>query len=149
MKKLVILVLLTVFTVVGCKTQSAAIKKDSAAISLEYEAITRGNYKKVIVKQDTVITIKDRDMNDVVTLPLSKSDWNSVLQSLEKVNLDQLDKLEAPSKKHQFDGAPLANLKIIKGDKTYQSVTFDHGNPPVEIKEVVEKMLAESDFKKK
>ena len=148
MKKLVLLLLFTVMAV-GCKTQSSAIKKDSEKISFEYEAITRGKYNKIIVKQDTVITIKDREMKDVVTRSLPKSDWNDLLESVGKVNLDKLSTLEAPSKKHQFDGAPLANLKIIRGEKTYQTVTFDHGNPPAEIKEVVTKLLSVSDLNKK
>lgn len=149
MKKLALLLLFTAIVAVGCKTQSSAIKKDSEKISFEYEALTRGKYNKIIVKQDTVITIKDREMKDVVTRSLPKSDWNSLLESVGKVNLDKLSTLEAPSKKHQFDGAPLANLKVIRGDKTYQTVTFDHGNPPAEIKEVVTKLLSVSDLNKK
>ena len=61
MKKFAAIVLLALFAV-GC---ASALKKESDKISFEYEAITRGSYKKVIVKQDTVITIKDRDLKDV------------------------------------------------------------------------------------
>ena len=145
MKKFAAIVLLTLFTV-GC---ASALKKESDKISFEYEAITRGSYKKVIVKQDTVITIKDRDLKDVVTAGLKNGEWNSLLKSLEGVNLEGLNDIKAPSVKHQVDAAPIANLKVIRGDKTYQSKSFDHGNPPQEIKDVVEKIMAASDFKKK
>lgn len=145
MKKFAAIVLLALFTV-GC---ASALKKESDKISFEYEAITRGSYKKVIVKQDTVITIKDRDLKDVVTAGLKNGEWNSLLKSLEGVNLEGLNDIKAPSVKHQVDAAPIANLKVIRGDKTYQSKSFDHGNPPQEIKDVVEKIMAASDFKKK
>lgn len=145
MKKFATIVLLALFAV-GC---ASALKKESDKISFEYEAITRGSYKKVIVKQDTVITIKDRDLKDVVTAGLKNGEWNSLLKSLEDVNLEGLDEIKAPSVKHQVDAAPIANLKVIRGDKTYQSKSFDHGNPPQEIKDVVDKIMAASDFKKK
>ncbi|KGO83375.1 hypothetical protein Q763_05010 [Flavobacterium beibuense F44-8] len=145
MKKFAAIVLLALFAV-GC---ASALKKESDKISFEYEAITRGSYKKVIVKQDTVITIKDRDLKDVVTAGLKNGEWNSLLKSLEGVNLEGLNEIKAPSVKHQVDAAPIANLKVIRGDKTYQSKSFDHGNPPQEIKDVVEKIMAASDFKKK
>ena len=145
MKKFAAIVLLALFTV-GC---ASALKKESDKISFEYEAITRSSYKKVIVKQDTVITIKDRDLKDVVTAGLKNGEWNSLLKSLEGVNLEGLNDIKAPSVKHQVDAAPIANLKVIRGDKTYQSKSFDHGNPPQEIKDVVEKIMAASDFKKK
>lgn len=145
MKKFAAIVLLALFAV-GC---ASALKKESDKISFEYEAITRGSYKKVIVKQDTVITIKDRDLKDVVTAGLKNGEWNSLLKSLEGVNLEGLNEIKAPSVKHQVDAAPIANLKVIRGDKTYQSKSFDHGNPPQEIKDVVNKIMAASDFKKK
>jgi len=145
MKKFAAIVLLALFAV-GC---ASALKKESDKISFEYEAITRGSYKKVIVKQDTVITIKDRDLKDVVAAGLKNGEWNSLLKSLERVNLEGLNDIKAPSVKHQVDAAPIANLKVIRGDKTYQSKSFDHGNPPQEIKDVVDKIMAASDFKKK
>lgn len=145
MKKFAAIVLLALFAV-GC---ASALKKESDKISFEYEAITRGSYKKVIVKQDTVITIKDRDLKDVVTAGLKNGEWNSLLKSLERVNLEGLNDIKVPSVKHQVDAAPIANLKVIRGDKTYQSKSFDHGNPPQEIKDVVDKIMTASDFKKK
>lgn len=145
MKKFAAIVLLALFAV-GC---ASALKKESDKISFEYEAITRGSYKKVIVKQDTVITIKDRGLENVTTKGLKNGEWNGILKSLEGVDLDGLNEIKAPSVKHQVDAAPIANLKVIRGDKTYQSSSFDNGNPPQEIKDVVEKIISASDLQKK
>lgn len=88
-------------------------------------------------------------MDTVVTQPLRNGEWNSLLKLLEMVNLDGLNDIKPPSVKHQVDAAPIANLKVIRGNKTYRSSSFDHGNPPQEIKDVVEKIISASDMKMK
>lgn len=152
MKKIA-LVLLTVIFAVGCSSTKTAqnsntnTKSASNGLSFEYEALTRGSYKKVVVTKDSIITIKDREMKDVVSKAISKGDWDKLAAASEKVNLDGLHELKAPSNKNHADAALAANLKVIKGDKTYNSSTFDHGNPPAEIAPLVNKIIAMSDLK--
>lgn len=151
MKKIAV-ILLTVLFAVGCsstKTAQTATKPSGESLSFEYEAMTRGSYKKVVVTKDSIVTIKDREMKDVVSKSVSKSDWDKLTASLEKINLDGLNNIKAPSNKNHADAALAANLKIIKGDKTYNSSTFDHGNPPAEIAPLVNKIIALSDLKTK
>jgi len=151
MKKILSLLLVTTALVTGCsssKTSASADKKASADISFEYSAMTRGSFKKVIVKQDTIVTVTDRAMKTATSKALSTADWNSLVSASRKVKVESLETLEVPSKKHQFDGALAANLQIIKGGTTYQSATFDDGNPPAEIKELVEKIITLSDLNK-
>lgn len=152
MKKIALL-LLTIAFAVGCSSTknatSNAADKTANLLSFEYTASTRGSYKKVVVTNDSIVTIKDHTMKDVVTKSISKSDWNQLTAAADKVNLDGLNTVKAPSVKHQFDGALAANLKIIKDGKEYTSTTFDHGNPPSEIAAVVTKIVAISDIQKK
>lgn len=153
MKKIA-LVLLTIIFAAGCSStkktaQAADTKSNGSGLSFEYEASTRGAYKKVVVTQDSIITIKDRDMKDVVSKPLAKGDWDKLSAIAEKVNPEGLKDIKAPSVKHQFDGALMANLKLVKDGKEYKSVTFDHGNPPAEIAPLVTKIIAMSDLKTK
>jgi hypothetical protein len=58
------------------------------------------------------------------------------------LDLDLLSQLKAPTEKRLFDGAAIANLKITKQGKTFESQSFDHGYPPAEIEKVVNKMLS-------
>jgi hypothetical protein len=45
--------------------------------------------------------------------------------------------LKAPSQKRFHDGAAAANLTIAYKGKTYESQSFDDGNPPAEIAALV------------
>jgi len=151
MKKIALLILTLAFAVGCSSTKKPVTKADTAkgSLSFEYVASTRGAYKKVVVTSDSIVTIKDHAMKDVVSKSINKSDWNQLVTASEKVSLEALNDVQAPSKKHQFDGALAANLKIIKDGKEYTSTTFDHGNPPVEIKSMVVKILMISDLDKK
>lgn len=154
MKKIA-LVLLTIIFAAGCSSTKTAknnvtdTKSAANGLSFEYEASTRGAYQKVVVTQDSVITIKDREMKDVVKKTTTKGDWDKLTAAAGKINPEGLKDLKAPSVKHQFDGALMANLKIIKDGKEYRSVTFDHGNPPAEIAPLVTKIIGMSDLKTK
>ncbi|HEU4496835.1 MAG TPA: hypothetical protein VFR70_07260 [Flavobacterium sp.] len=129
----------------GCT--DSEVKKESKNISFEYEAHTRGSYKKVLAKQDTVFTIASRN-GKPVQKKLSEKDWNALLAIASKVDAEKLKDLKAPSEKRFHDGAMIATLKVIYKDKTYESAAFDHGNPPAEIKDLVNKILQVSDLEK-
>lgn len=150
MKKIA-LVIMTIALAVGCSsTKKATAKADTAnSLSFEYTASTRGSYNKVIVTQDSVVTIKDHEMKNVSTKSLKKADWDKLVADTEKIDLTTLEGIKAPSTKHQFDGALGANLKVIKDGKEYNSATFDHGTPPAEIAGIVTRILTVSDLQKK
>ena len=70
-------------------------------------------------------------------------DVNKELSSLtNSVNLEQLATYKDPTQKRFYDGAAIANLKITSNGKEYQTVDFDHGNPPVEIEKLVNKITS-------
>jgi len=141
--------ILVFFLAKGCGSSEVKteLQKESANISFEYEANTRGSYKKVLAKQDTVYTIKTRN-GKPEERTLSKKDWNSLLDLLSKVDATKIADLKAPSEKRFYDGAMIAGLKVIYKDKTYESSNFDHGNPPAEIKDLVNKIIEVSDLDK-
>lgn len=157
MKKLIFLLLGVMILVVGCKSQSGAINKDSKSagksenskMAFEYEAMTRGVYNKIIVTQDSIITIKDREKKNTVAKLTKKADWDFLITSIKKIHPEELGNLKAPSNKNFVDAALAANLKVISNGVAVSSPNFDHGNPPAEIKELVNRLIAISDLKKK
>ncbi|MBL4568525.1 MAG: hypothetical protein JKY69_02310, partial [Flavobacteriaceae bacterium] len=53
----------------------------------------------------------------------------------------------APTDDRIRDAALHATLTIILGDKTYSSQTFDHGNPPKELKSLIDALFKFVDLK--
>lgn len=138
-----IISLLTVFLFVlgSCNSQKNAVGTNDKMkdIEIQYEANTRGFYQKLVLKNATISSTNDRDgKENPIVQKVSDADWNALIQELNKVDLENLSTLKAPTEKRFYDGAAIANLKIIYSGKTYQSSDFDHGFPPMQIKRVVE-----------
>ena len=148
MKKLLSLLIITVLVATGCSaTRQSELQKKSAGIAFEYEANTRGAYKKVIVTPDSITTIKDRDMKDVVARKLKAKEWKQLAAAYDSIkNVPGISDLKAPSNKSSYDGAMIANLKIIVAGQESTSSSFDHGNPPAEIKGLTNKIIELSDL---
>lgn len=149
MKKIIPILFLALAIVTGCssvkdKTTAAApsLQKESENITFEYTALTRGAYKKVIVTSYDIVTIKDHDKKDVVTKKLTAEEWKTLSNAYKAIpNVAGINEIAVPSQKHQFDGALAAILTITVADQVYQSSTFDHGNPPAEIKPLVDGII--------
>jgi hypothetical protein len=150
MKKILSLLIITVLITAGCSaTRQSELQKKSAGIAFEYEATTRGAYKKVIVSPDSITTVKDRDMKNVVARKLKAKEWKQLVEAYDLIkNVPAMGDLKAPSNKSNYDGAMMANLKIIVAGQQNTSSTFDHGNPPAEIKALTDKIIELSDLNK-
>ena len=136
--KLFTVLLLSVLLGKSCSSQT---KNDLKTAILEYTASTRGFYQKISVKDQMVTVSKDRSGKDEpVTTKISDADWKEFVGYFETINLDGLSSLKAPTEKRFYDGAAIANLKVIYKDKTYETNAFDHGYPPAEIKKIVDKI---------
>ena len=132
------LLLLTIFLGKSCEGQS---KQDLESAVIEYTANTRGFYQKITVQNQMVIISKDRSGQEkVVPTKIAAKDWEELVDYFNKMELDSLPKLKAPTEKRFHDGAPIANFKITFKDKTYETTSFDHGFPPKEIKKFVDKI---------
>ena len=58
-----------------------------------------------------------------------------------EIDLDAMRKLVPPSTESHTDRAMIGSLSINKNGKYYKSSTFDHGNPPKEIKELIDALF--------
>lgn len=111
-------------------------------LTVTYQATSRGYANYVSVSENEVKLSSDRSLQKMDTFDCKKEDWEAVETLLKKVNPKTFQNLKAPSNKHTFDGAAHATLTLINGDLAYTTPTFDDGNPPAEIKELVNKVLA-------
>jgi hypothetical protein len=129
------------FVLVSCNSQKNGVGTsiEMKDIEIQYEANTRGFYNKLVLKNATISSTNDRDgKENPIVQNVSEVDWNALIQELNKVDLENLSNLKAPTEKRFYDGAAIANLKINYKGKIYQSSDFDHGFPPMQIKRVVE-----------
>lgn len=127
------LLLLTIFLGTGCSSQK---KTDMTGTQIEYTAISRGLYKKIVVQDQKVSITNGRDTEAIVS-QIDNSKWNKIVSEFEKINLDSLSALKAPTEKRFYDGAAIGNLKIIQNPKTYETAGFDNGFPPKKIEKLV------------
>ena len=108
-------------------------------IEIQYEANTRGFYQKLVLKNATISSTNDREgKENPIVQKVSDADWNALKDEINKLDLENLPNLKAPTEKRFYDGAAIANLKITYKGKIYQSSDFDHGFPTMQIKRVVE-----------
>lgn len=115
---------------------------------IEYEANTRGFFKKIIFENNQIMVISDRNSNDKgKVVMLSKEDISEISRLLKEINLDGLETLKAPTDKRMYDGAAHANLIVTSKGKTYTGAGFDHGFPPAAIEKLVNKLLSFSEDK--
>lgn len=151
MKKIAVLVVLF-FAIVGCNNQKKVVENDSKTKAevneykvpkIEYEASSRGFYEKIIIENQMVTVVNERDAKDNGETAKISDDVNKELSSyLNSVQLDQLATYKDPTQKRFYDGAAIANLKITVDGVEYKTVDFDHGNPPVEIEKLVNKIVS-------
>lgn len=97
-----------------------------------YSALSRGFFKEITINNSTISVQKNRN-EEPNTQPCSDELWREISGRINRIDLESLTKLEAPTGKRLYDGAAHATLKIIVDGKTYTSSTFDHGHPPKEI----------------
>lgn len=123
-----------VFTVVtSCSSQK---NTDWNAVSIEYTANSRGIYQKIMVEKQQLWVTKNRDQKPVA-VALTATEWEILKKAFVGINLETIPSLKAPTAKRLYDGAAMANLKINANGKSYDSKTFDHGNPPAAIEKIV------------
>lgn len=139
--RIVSLLSVLLFVLGSCNSQKNGVGTsfEMKDIEIQYEANTRGFYNKLILKNATISSTNDREgKENPIVQKVSEVDWNALIQELNKVDLENLSNLKAPTEKRFYDGAAIANLKITYKGKIYQSSDFDHGFPPMQIKRVVE-----------
>ncbi|WP_299394444.1 hypothetical protein [uncultured Gelidibacter sp.] len=124
------------------KVEDAQVGQNQEELTITYEAQTRGFYEKVWADQTGIFFADNRELNNVKTAQISKAVWEELMALKNAINLDALPNLKAPSEKRFSDGAPIGSLIIKTKQAEVESSEFDHGNPPQEIKALVNKLLS-------
>ena len=127
------LLLLTLFIGTSCSSQK---KADMTKTQVEYTAVSRGIYKKIIVQNKTATVTNGRNA-EAVEIKIDEAKWKQIVAEFSKINLENIPNLKAPTEKRFYDGAAIGNLKVTQNQKTYETKGFDNGFPPKEIQKLV------------
>ena len=136
--KILSFLILTIFIGTSCVSQKNI---DMNSVEIVYSAVSRGYYQKIVVKNQMVSITKARG-EEAVTNKISGAHWARIVSELKKINLERIPQLKAPTEKRFYDGAAVANLRIIKNGKKYETNGFDNGFPPAEIEKLVTLLVA-------
>lgn len=141
MKHIFLILSLFVFNK-GCSGDKS---QQEETITVEYRAISRGGlFKHIMINNKNISTIsKNGETSKPKTC--SETEWEKLVSAYKTIDAKAIPNLKAPSKKFMFDGAAIATLKITINDTVYTTESFDHGNPPKEIKALVDEILLVSE----
>jgi len=138
--KTISLLILTLFLGKSC---NPTIQKDLATAVIDYTANARGYHLRITVTNQKAAISQGRGTENAVTeLAISDADWKELVGYFQKVNLNEFPNLKDPTQKRFYDGAAIAHLKVRYQDTDYDTVDFDHGNPPAAIEMLVNKIVA-------
>lgn len=133
------LLFLSFFMVKGCSNEE---KQQLATAEIVYTTTSRGSFQKITIHNQKISINKDKNDEGLgVTSKISDANWSDLVQLFVKLDLEKLSTYEGPTQKRLYDDAAIANLKVTYKEKEYNSASFDHGNPPVEIEDFIKKVL--------
>ena len=136
--KVVAMIFLSIFLSKSCNKE---LNDEMKKTTIEYQALSRGYFLNISI-HDENLSIIDKHDGKPSEYKLSKKDWKELSNLYKTINIKKLSELKAPSDKRFYDGAAIANLRIIYDGKIYETPAFDHGTPPIEIEKFVNKIVS-------
>jgi len=148
--RLVTLLASVIITCTGCnctqkkvaesteKETELTMKQEQQNPVFEYDASSRGFYRKIVLENKELrVSSRRGDRDEPTVIKLSDAEWKTILANFKKLDLKTLSELKAPTEKRFYDGAAMANFTIQTANETYTVPTFDHGFPPAAIEKIV------------
>jgi type IV secretory pathway TrbD component len=121
-------------------------KETVNSVELSYQ--TRGTQKNLLITPDRTVVIINGE--EVQSFKTTVAQWKKVALALDKVKLNGISTLKRPTYKSLHDGAFITKVKVATFVKEYESSTFDHTAPPIQLVELIKMMkltLANGDYK--
>ena len=134
------IMLLSLLSAISCNVLAQQNLKNT---TLEYVATTRGFYERIVIKNQTISVTNDRDAAEMpAATKISTADWKILNSEFQKLKLETIKDLVAPSEKRHTDAAAFGKLKIRQDKNEYSSNEFDNANPPEAIAKFTNKIMA-------
>lgn len=125
--------------IVSCEsTKSTQNVSKNMIEKIKIEKITRGSNSELVVTKDEILNSGTQlgGATDASKGATSSKDWNKINSLVSKLDLTQIDQWEGPTQARFYDGARATTIIIEANGQTYNSQSFDEGEPPAELKEL-------------
>lgn len=136
--KVFTIIFLSLFLTKNCNQKE---KEEMKKATIEYQSISKGSYVNIQIQNENLSIVKKRDEKAKI-YQLAKEDFKELANLFAKIDLNQLENCKGPEEKRFYDGAAMANVRVVYEGKVYQSQTFDHDSPPLEIEAFVNKIVS-------
>jgi len=136
--KYLMMAVLSVAVLKGCSQKDRNIMDIT---EITYSASTRGYFYQVMVMPTMMQVRMDRRSEDGQVYAIEIEEWDALLSLIEAIELKKLDDIEPATSWQEADRAPMAGLVVKTMERKFKSPGFDHGNPPEEIKPLVNALL--------
>ena len=124
----------------GCDAET---QEDLKNTIIEYSARTRGYSQNIVIKnQEITIETDSRGNKSEDKAKISNADWKILIAEFQKLKLEEMKDLAAPTDKRTYDAAAIGQLSVTYKDKKHVSNSFDNGFPPAAIAKFVNKITA-------
>ena len=110
-------------------------------VELVYESMSRGLQKTITVKDSKLIHKEEGMRNLTQEKDLTVQQVKDLAALYQKIDLTSYTNLSGEKSERTYDGASHDNLIIKKEGVEYRTKGFDGGDPPAEIKGLVNKIL--------
>ena len=131
----------TIYSFILIILASGCPQEDIKLASVQYEAISRGLFYKTQIVEGQITVQRTRSETDIEKIACKSADWKQLKAIVAEIDPTLIGELKAPSAKSHYDAAAIASLTVQVDGKTYTSNSFDHGNPPKELKPLVDYVL--------
>lgn len=139
--KITLLFILMLMANVGCKSKKTNdVEKAMSDEVVRYEIKNRGNFRTFVISPNR-FSVVTSDGQTKASGELTKEQWNELAAALKTSSPNKWATYEAPSNRRATDRAGTAQVHYTKGNTKHSSALFDHGEPPVALKEVVSIIL--------
>lgn len=114
------------------------MSKNELISKVSLEKITMGSNSLLEVTKDEILTsTTSRDgASDAGVGNTTEENWKEINRLVNKLELTQIGNWEAPTQARFYDGARATTIIIEVDGKTYNSQSFDEGEPPAQLKEL-------------
>ncbi|MCX8525715.1 hypothetical protein OF897_17510 [Chryseobacterium formosus] len=132
MKYFIITSTILSLTILSCKPKAVSSEKSISKVEkISLSERTRGTNRTFTLSNGKL----ESSINGIINnKEISQNDWSKTTDFADKIKLEEISKLEAPSTKRYSDAALASIITITKNETEYQSSAFDSGNPPAELK---------------